>query len=458
MKNLFKFDSFPEGVFPPEIRKILDRLHEACLFPVEYTAAAILFVVSLLIGRNRRLVTTLGTTYANIYIVLVGVQGSGKSRPVEWATKWLVDRDVAAIQAHQVAVKEWQEAQNEAKKRGEVDDTPSPKCPRYLTNDPTPEALTKLMSDNPAGIGHYSDEFTKLVSDFNRYTQSRNEDFLLSAFTGVPMITDRVTKPMPEAASRVYYSLIGTTQPARLAKLMNGERYTSGLFARCLIVPVFDDSPLLWELEKEPVLDNVNNEYWDFLEALDKDRKSEIEYTLDGDAKVVIQFWQNEKEVSLSVNGKEHERAIFRKIQIYAMKFALLLQITWDISEGKDNPHHVVNGYSALNATKLCDYFFAVSVDMVTTFLAEATLTSKEKELFDKLPIDFTSEAGLQVAQKVGLGKTSFYAFLSKVKGILLSQVTRGHYAKTLSPFEVKFGDDKNTDSTTKSRDRRVFC
>lgn len=457
MEKVFKSESFPEGVFPPEIRKILDRLHEACLFPVAFTAAAILFVVSLLIGRNRRLTTTLGTTYANIYIVLVGVQGSGKSRPVEWATKWLVDRDVAAIQAHQVAVKEWHEAQSEAKKRGEADDTPFPKCPRYLSNDSTPEALTKLLNDNPAGIGHYADEFTKLIADFSRYTQSRNEDFLLSAFTGVPMITDRATHPMPEAASRVYYSLIGTTQPERLAKMMNGERYTSGLFARCLLVPVFDDSPMLWELDKEPVLDDVNKEYWDLLAALDKGRQTEVEYTLDDQAKPVIQLWQNEREESLAVNGKEHERAIFRKIQIYVLKFALLLQVVWDISEGNDNPRHVVNGYSALRATKLCDYFYGVSVDMATTFIAAAALSPKERELYDQLPIDFAAEAGLEVAKKVGMGKTSFYAFLAKVKGILLTQVTHGHYAKTQSPFEVRIDDVKTTDSTAKSRGWRAY-
>ena len=450
LKNSFKLDPFPLGVFPPRIRDIIKKLHEACLFPVAYTAAAILFVASLLVGRKRRLVTTLGTTAANIYIVLVGVQGSGKSRPVEWATKWLVEMDVKAIQAHREAVKEWYEAQANAKKNGEVDDTPFPKCPRYLSNDSTQEALVKLMGDNPAGIGHYADEFTKLVSDYTRYTKSRNEDFLLSAFTGTPMVTDRVTHPTPEATSEVYYCLIGTTQPVRLARMMDGERFTSGFYARCLLVPVYDDGPMLWDLDRVPVLDEVNKDYVDFLEALDADRQTPMEYALDKDASPAIQVWQNGWEERLAVDGKQHELAIFRKIQIYVLKFALLLQVVWDVAERKDNPNHIIDGCSAIRATQLCDYFFGASVDMASTFLAEATLSPKERHLYSLLPQEFDSAKGQELAEKIGLGKTSYYAFLAKVKGILVSQVSRGHYIKTQSPFVVD-------DSASRSKSRRAY-
>ena len=316
-------ESFPIGVFPPKIREIIKRLHEACLFPLDFTAAAILFVASLLIGRNRRLVTTLGTTAANIYIVLVGVQGSGKSRPVEWAIKWLLDRDIAAIKAYKRELREWEEA----RQKGNGDGTPRPKCPRFLANDSTPEALAKLMSENPEGIGHYADEVTKLVADFSRYNKSRNEDFLISAFSGMPIVTDRATHPLPEATTQVYYCLIGTTQPARLVKIMDGDRFTSGFYARCLLVPVFDEGPMFWDLDMEPVLNEVNKVYGDFLEALEEGRHAEIDYVLDKDAKPTIQVWQNRWEERLAVEGQEHEQAIFRKIQIYVLKFALLLQI-----------------------------------------------------------------------------------------------------------------------------------
>ena len=58
------------------------------------------------------------------------------------------------------------------------------------------------------------------------------------------------------------------------------------------------------------------------------------------------------------------------------------------------------------------------------------TISQKENKVYEALPAEFTSEEGLNIAKKHGLGKTCYYDLLSKLRGILIDQPSRGQYVK----------------------------
>ena len=433
---------FPMGVFPPPLRDIIDELSRERKFPSDYLGSAILFVVSVLIGAGAYLWTALGKTYANIYVAIIGVQGSNKSTPVEWALKPLHQLDHHAIIEFRQRLDEYRKQLSTYRISGDEVDNPGkpPVCPRLLVNDTTPEVLLKRLEENPLGIGQYYDELSRMITCAERYNKSNNEDMYLSLYSGKPVTVDRMNAEDIRSIPSPYYSMIGTIQPHIFNKIMRGKgRFDSGLFSRILEVNHYEENALLWNLE-EDLPSDVEDRYSKFVNALVKQRSESsiehpIEYRLSSDASAYVQNWQNEKEEHIEKSGKETDRAVFRKIQLYILKFALIVQIMWDLCDNVPNEEHLISLKSAVFASLLADYFYANSKELARA-LNENKLSATEKQLFNALNDEFTAEEGRVIAKRCGLGKTCFYEFLTKTKGILIDQPSRGHYVKRFSVYD----------------------
>lgn len=433
---------FPIGVFPGPLREIIDELLRDRKFPSDYLGSAILFVVSVLIGAGTYLWTALGRTYANIYVAIIGVQGANKSTPVEWALKPLHQLDHQSIIEFRDILDEYRKQVATYRMSGDERDNPGkpPVCPRLLVNDTTPEVLLKRLEENPLGIGQYYDELSRMITCAERYNKSNNEDMYLSLYSGKPVTVDRMNAEDIRSIPSPYYSMIGTIQPHIFNKIMSGKgRFDSGLFSRILEVNHFEENALLWNLE-EDLPSDVDERYRKFVDYLVKQRidsslEHTTEYRLASEASSYIQTWQNDKEIHIEINGKETDRAVFRKIQLYILKFALIIQVMWDVYEDTPNENHIVSMKSAVLASLLADYFYTNSKELARA-LNDNKLTAAEKRLYNSLNDEFTAEEGRMVAKRCGLGKTCYYEFLTKTKGILIDQPSRGHYVKRYSVFD----------------------
>lgn len=299
-------NSFPVGIFPLRIQSIIKELNRDRKYPIDYLSGAILWVVSVLIGACSYLKTTLGKTYANIYMMLVGAQGAVKSHPLAWATAYLHELDNAALTIYEREMEEYEAA----RARGEQPEKPS--CRRLLIDGSTPEAAFKRLEENPKGIGQCADEIRKAFGDLGRYANSSDVEVYLRLFNGDTLTIDRAT---------------------------------------------------------------------------------------------------------------------FRKIQIYVLKFALIIQIMADVDSGREKPEHLVDFGSATLATLLADYFFMNAKDLARSVYVRK-LSQREQEAYEALPVEFESDEGLAIAKKHGLGKTCYYDLLSKLRGVLIDQPFRGHYVK----------------------------
>lgn len=429
---------FPLAIFPPKIRSMIETLAEERLYPKDFVASAILFVVSILVGAGSCLVTTLGKTFANIYMAIIGDQGTNKSTPIEWAVTHLLEMDHVAILDFKKKEAEWSEKMmeyrrtyDESKKPG-----PCPTCERMMCNDVTPEVLLQILADNPMGCGQYHDELYHLFGSLDRYNSGSNEDLFLSLFSGKPVTVDRATKKNIISVPHPYYCMIGTIQPSRYIKMMSkNDRLAGGLFARVLEVNHFDNPALLWNFEDD-IPSGVDDEFRSFVRKMYERRKSTdaespdtYKFDPNTPSAYSIQEWQNEHEKRIEQTGRDIDRAVFRKIQIYSLKFALIIQIMWDVSEGKDNPDHLISFESAVFATLLADYFYHNAKELARS-LDNIPLSQIEKNLYKALPNKFDTADGREIAKRYGLGKTCFHNFMNKVKGTLIEQPSRGNYKK----------------------------
>lgn len=437
-KSTNQDEKFPLVIFPPRIRSIIETLADERLYPKDYVASAILFAVSVLIGAGSCLITSLGKIFANIYVAVIGDQGANKSTPIEWAISPLLKADHEAITQFKKAVEEWQDKEQEYRRTGAETDKPGPfpKCPRMMCNDVTPEVLLTMLAANQMGCGQYHDELSRLFGAVDRYNYGSNEDLYLSLYSGKPITVDRATKKDIISVLRPYFSMIGTIQPQRYVKLMaKKDRMSSGLFARVLEVNHFENPALLWNFE-EDLPSDVDNQYLGFIDALMSRRDTTshttpTEYKFDPNttAAFTIQSWQNDHEERIEKIGRDTDRAVFRKIQMYALKFALIIQVMWDVEKGRDNSSHYISFESAVYATILADYFYHNAKELARS-LDRPTLSHTEENLFKALPNSFYTTEGRDIAKRYGLGKTCFHNFINKVKGTLIEQPSHGYYRK----------------------------
>ena len=418
---------FPIGTFPYGLRKILEQTSRDRKFPIDYLCGSVLWVVSVLIGAGSFLITSLGKTFANIFLMLVGVQGANKSAPLTWATEFLHKLDDAALLKLEQELAEYEATLA----RGDCPQKPLAR--RYFLGISTPEAMFKVLRENPMGVGQCVDELAKALKDMGRYTNATDEEVLLQLFNGNTITVDRATKLDTLHVASPYYCLCGTIQNQTFNRLFNLNRVENGLLARFLEVVHYEEGALLWNLVDDFPTSN-DSEYENFVRKMlirrdETDISDPLQYSLSEDAKVTLQNWQNEYEIKISEHGREIDRATFRKIQIYVLKFALIVQIMWDVDSDTENTGLVVNNQSAILATLLADYFFRNAKDLARSVYVR-TLSDKETKVYEALPAEFTSEEGLSIAKKHGLGKTCYYDLLNKVRGILVDQPSRGRYVK----------------------------
>ena len=419
-------NNFPIGIFPGSIQSIIQELNRDRKYPIDYLGGAILWVIAVLIGATSYLKTTLGKTFCNIYMMLVGVQGAVKSHPLSWATEYLHKLDNDALSALDQEMVEY----NAAQARGEYSEKPIAR--RFLVDASTPEALFKVLRENPAGVGQCSDEIAKAFKDLGRYSRSSDEEVYLRLFNGDTVTIDRAHQDTLHV-SRPYFCFCGTIQNQTFNRVFTRDRVENGLLARFVEIVHYEEGALLWNLT-EDIPSDVDIRYESFLVKMLERRDmidyfSPIEYTLTTEAAEVIQSWQNAHEIKIENYGQEIDRATFRKIQIYVLKFALIIQIMADVNHGRENPNHQVDYRSSTLATVLADYFYRNAKDLARS-VSVRNLSKRENEVYNSLPNEFTSEEGLAVAKKHGLGKTCYFDLLTKMRGVLIDQPSRGHYVR----------------------------
>lgn len=112
-----------------------------------------------------------------------------------------------------------------------------PTCKRYSTSDSSVESLAELVRLNPNGILVHRDEMISLLRDLDHEENAGARGFYLSGWNGnTPYTTDRIGRGFNLHTTAVCLSMLGGTQPARIADHVHtataGGRGDDGLIQR----------------------------------------------------------------------------------------------------------------------------------------------------------------------------------------------------------------------------------
>jgi putative DNA primase/helicase len=177
----------------------------------------------------------------NQWALIIGRPGVLKSPAMEAALGPLKRLAALACEDHEQAAKDHERdkavaklrqdaGEKEAKKRLsrdpqadvghllEAEELDEPILRRYIANDTTAAALGELLRQNPNGLLVHRDEIVSLLRALDREDNAEARGFYLTSWNGDSAYTfDRITRGMNLHIPAVCLSLLGSTQPGRVA-------------------------------------------------------------------------------------------------------------------------------------------------------------------------------------------------------------------------------------------------
>lgn len=428
---------FPVEVFPMAIQEIISATNHSLKFPVDFIGTSILYAIAVSIGNTYRLELMRGwQESAVIYLSIVGRAGTNKSHPISFALKPIESRDNLNYQKYLTEKAEYDTILALTKKEREqqgYDDPVKPVLEQHLVSDFTPEALADAHKFNIRGIGVYADELASWFNNFNRYNKGSEEQFWLSVWSGKPIRINRKTSE-PTRLPSPFIPVIGTIQPAVLNELANN-RTENGFLDRLLFVVPDSLQKEYWsETELDPEIsekyESIISRLLDLPLLLDKsDNPNPAVLRFADDARDVIMKWQRELTDQSNKPENAELSGINAKIEIYAIRLALILQMArYACGEGGNR---VVEIEAVEGAIKLVDYFKKTAIkvhSIVTNASPIDKLPADKRDLYAALPDVFSTSEGADIAGNFGIAERTYKRFLNKKE--LFQKVSQGTYEK----------------------------
>lgn len=435
---------FPVQVFPGKIQEIIYASAECLNYPIDYIATSLCFALSVGIGNTHVVKVKEGwTERAILYIALIGKPGSNKSHPLSFALQPLFEHDTTKAVKFKQEYREYEQFMSLSKKeREEQGITSNPEEPilkKFVVSDITPECLAFIHENNKRGICLYSDELASWFKNFNRYNKGSEEQFWLSLYSGKPIILDRRGAKNSVSVKRSFIGVIGTIQHGVLKELAKGERNHNGFLDRILFVLPNNIKKQYWNHRQLP--SNIFP-LWNNLmsELINLDYKVDdngdlisLELPIESKAKELLYVWQRKNTDLCNSENNEELQGIYSKLEIYAVRFCLILQIVRWLCREADK--ECIDEVSVEGAIELVEYFRKMACQvhrLISSTSQLEQLPSDKVKIYHALPADFSTAEGIKVAESFSMSVDSFKRFLSDSKGTLLENYKHGRYSKLL--------------------------
>ncbi|MBW6480974.1 MAG: DUF3987 domain-containing protein [Bacteroidales bacterium] len=376
---------------------------------------------------------------AVLYIAIVGRPGTNKSSPLSFAVQPLIEHDIKTYQYYQSQLKEFDEAarltEKERKQLGmEMPDKPV--WQKILLSDYTPEALAEVHSFKKRGIGVCVDELAGWFKNFNKYNKGSEMEFWLSAWSRKPITIDRKTAepifiPLP------FISVAGTIQTGIIKELGKENRTENGFLDRILIVIPDNLLKPYWnETELNP---NIIGSWHSIISnllalkvQLDETHNPKPQVlTFNTDAKRILWEWQKDNADQCNNSRSDAISGIYSKLEIYAIRLSLIFELlSWACGESNING---ISASSVRSALKLVEYFKRSAIKVhsnISSLSPLDKLPADKQNLYEALPLFFTTEAGLKIANDLGVPVRTFKRFLNEQE--LFTHLSKGKYEKRI--------------------------
>lgn len=431
---------FPLDVLPKKMRDIVTEANAVLGFPKDYLAMSMLTAMSAAIGNTHKVEHMEGwQEYCILFVALVGRPGANKSHPLSFAMQPLIDFDAEQSAIFNEAMKRYGAAielpPKERAANGYDSNPTEPRRIRFTMQDVTPEAVHRILSENPRGLCLYADELAAWFKNFNRYNNGSESEFWMSVFNHKVAMSDRKSSQSGVFIANPFLCVIGTIQPKVLSELAAGNRNANGFMERFLFVVPDDQSKVKWSSErKTPSFDivaawrEIISKLTDIVPATDTNGNVIPENVLFApEAFDRLVKWQNDYTDKCNAEESDTQTAIASKLEIYAVRFCLLLAVAdWATGAKKKK---AIDTAVVERSIRLTEYF-RVTAAKVQGIIAEDGLTDVQLAVMSELPDTFTTAEGVAIASKNGMPERTFKKFLHDKRGVFFSRDSHGSYTK----------------------------
>lgn len=429
-------NKFPVEVFPVAIQNIINQTNECLKFPVDFIGTSILFACSAVIGNTYKAEIKPGWVEGvTLYLALVGRAGTNKSHPLTFALQPIFDHDKKTFAEYKEAKAVYQRAMLQAKtEQTEIPEKPFWK--KYIVNDFTPESLAEIHSFNLRGLGVYADELAGWFKNFNRYHKGSETEFWLSNFSGKQITIDRKSQE-PVLIPTPAISVCGSIQTAILKELQKDNRGENGFIDRILFAMPENLQKEYWsEINLNPAIveswAQIINTLLSLPMEVDEHGNPQPRIlNCSPEAKEILKQWQRQN--TDLCNNPENERlaSIYSKFEIYIIRLVLILELMyWATGENTTN---TISDKTANAAIALVEYFrkTAEKVNQIISNTSPVELLPLDKkQLYKSLPKQFTTEAGLSIANENEFHPRKFERLITDET--LFEKIKHGEYRKKL--------------------------
>ena len=267
----FDYEMLPDSL-QPWAKDVCERMQ--C--PPDFMGVAIMVSLGSVIGRKlaiRPQALDDWTVTPNLCGLVIGRPGVLKCPAIEAALSPLKRLEATANELHQQELENYEQLAQLAKLKNEeiekeirkalrrdfdtdfsylpsVEKLEPPVLKRYIAHDTTIAALGEIHRQNPNGLLIIRDEIVALLKSLDRDDNSEAKGFYLTGWNGNSSYTiDRISRGMNLRIPAVCLSLLGTTQPGKIAEYIRAAVYggarDDGLFQRFGLL-VYPDIKSKW--------------------------------------------------------------------------------------------------------------------------------------------------------------------------------------------------------------------
>lgn len=431
---------FPIDVLPYKMQRILREARATIGFPEDYLGSSMLVAIATAIGNTMMVEHIPGWKENSIlFLALVGRPGACKSHPLSFAMQPLVDHDSEMAAQFEKEMRQYLDTLSvPTKKRAEQGLEINPREPvrkRFIISDITPEAVHRIHSQNKRGLCLVSDEFSGWFKNFNRYNNGSESEFWMSVFSHKFAMADRKSSANGIFIRHPFICVCGTIQPEILWELASNSRSSNGFLERILFVIPINQNMGKWNKERRQPTFPLTEEWKSVLEKL-MSHTTTVDANGDYNPRMldftqeaidILFDWQNETTDRCNAGHNDTLRAIASKLEIYAVRFCLILQAAyWACGEGE----LTITAETVSKAIRLTEYFRATATK-VRKIITEQAMPDIHCAVLAELPERFTTAEGVAIAVRNGMPERTFKQWLKdKGNGILFAKESHGKYSK----------------------------
>lgn len=424
---------FPLKAYPKKLQDFVSETNKCYDYSEEYLSLALLMACSAAIGYsvtirfNDDFIET-----AMIFAVIIGKPNTGKTHPLKYALGPILKKDEEMHQKYQQEMREYQQA----KKDNSSTEMPIPKRSKQIVKDFTIESLCVQLRDSPRGILLHMDEIMGWLRNMNKYTGGSDITNYLSIWSKESISVDRKTSESIRIP-KPFLSIIGGIQTGILSELITKELLHCGFLDRILFSMPQNEKVIEWT--EMSVSTELKEWYYQFIEALfavPLERMGEdiVPTVLDlsPEAKEHIIQWRNTiHKDTLQDNEGETYAGAYGKMDIYVLRFALILQMMYYAAgeEGMD----CVGIRAVKGAICLANYFMQEIKkvhELVFTKDIRHEMSEEKRKFYNALPPLFKLQEGIALGVKMGLSNNVAKKFISNKKEYFERLKQKGMYRK----------------------------